>query len=140
MDKEIMLKKVLDKKKKNKRGFTLVELIVVITIIAILAALLVPAVARYVSQASDARGFANARQVYTAGAAYAASEISEGRTPDGAYTSSKNSGTDIEVFMSKNTSGGWEIIFDDGAVTSATWWTEGVRNGDSFEYPSMDKN
>ena len=38
-------------KKHTKRGFTLVELIVVLVILAILAALLIPALTRYIDKA-----------------------------------------------------------------------------------------
>lgn len=38
-------------KKNSKRGFTLVELIVVLVILAILAALLIPALTRYIDKA-----------------------------------------------------------------------------------------
>ena len=48
------MKKRLNKALKNKGGFTLVELIVVIVIILILAAVLVPNVYKYISQASAA--------------------------------------------------------------------------------------
>lgn len=52
-------------KKLNKKGFTLIELIVVIAILAILAAILVPAIINYVSQAGDSRDQANARSIYS---------------------------------------------------------------------------
>ncbi len=45
----------------NKKGFTLVELIVVIAIIAILAAILIPVVTNYVSDARQAAVDANAQ-------------------------------------------------------------------------------
>ena len=49
------------RKMKNKKGFTLVELIVVLVILAILAALLIPALTGYIDKArkqvSDFRGF-----------------------------------------------------------------------------------
>lgn len=45
---------ILDKKK-AKKGFTLVELIVVLVILAILAALLIPALTGYIDKARRAR-------------------------------------------------------------------------------------
>lgn len=53
-------------KKLNKKGFTLIELIVVIAIIAILAAILIPALLDYIDAANDARDQSNARSHYTA--------------------------------------------------------------------------
>ncbi|MFV0441793.1 MAG: prepilin-type N-terminal cleavage/methylation domain-containing protein [Lachnospirales bacterium] len=56
-----------DKKHINKKkGFTLVELIVVIAIIIILAALAVPRVTKYVDDAREARRAADFASVYTA--------------------------------------------------------------------------
>jgi len=51
-------------KKLNKKGFTLIELIVVIAILAILAAILIPAVTGYIAKAQDAANKANCRAVY----------------------------------------------------------------------------
>lgn len=54
-----MIKKLRDKAK-GKKGFTLVELIVVIVIILILAAVMVPQLLRYVDQAREANATAEA--------------------------------------------------------------------------------
>ena len=52
-------------KKNNKKGFTLVELIVVIAILAILALILVPAITKYVDGANKSKDQANARAIYS---------------------------------------------------------------------------
>jgi len=53
------------KKRLNKKGFTLIELIVVIAILAILAAILIPSLVNYISKATEARDSANCRSLYT---------------------------------------------------------------------------
>ena len=54
------MKKVLTKK-----GFTLIELIVVIGILAVLAVVLIPSIMNYVGEAREARNTANARALYS---------------------------------------------------------------------------
>lgn len=53
-------------KVKNKKGFTLVELIVVLVILAILAALLVPALTGYIDKAKEKKVVAETRMLHTA--------------------------------------------------------------------------
>lgn len=52
-------------KKLNKKGFTLIELIVVIGILAVLAVVLIPSIMNYVAEAREARNNANARALYS---------------------------------------------------------------------------
>lgn len=54
------------RKMKNKKGFTLVELIVVLVILAILAALLVPALTGYIDRAKNQSIIAETRQTVMA--------------------------------------------------------------------------
>lgn len=54
------MKKILTKK-----GFTLIELIVVIAILAILAAILIPSLTNYLAKATQAKDQANARSYYS---------------------------------------------------------------------------
>lgn len=51
---------------KKKRGFTLVELIVVLVILAILAALLVPALTGYIDKAKKSQVIAETRMIVQA--------------------------------------------------------------------------
>jgi len=59
-----MLEKI--RKLKDRKGFTLVELIVVLVILAILAALLVPALTGYIDKANNEKVIATTRQVVMA--------------------------------------------------------------------------
>ena len=61
-----MMKELLKKlqKKSNKKGFTLVEIIVVLVILAILAAIAVPSVLGYVNEAKEERYIQEARSIY----------------------------------------------------------------------------
>lgn len=61
------------KKLKDKKGFTLVELIVVLVILAILAALLVPALTGYIDKANKNKIVSECRQIVVA----AQTEVSE---------------------------------------------------------------
>jgi prepilin-type N-terminal cleavage/methylation domain-containing protein len=59
------MRKILNNKKNNK-GFTLVELIVVLVILAILAAILVPALLGYIDKAKEKQIVLNAKSCLTA--------------------------------------------------------------------------
>lgn len=67
------------KKLLNKKGFTLIELIVVIAILAILALILVPTITNYISEATDSRDQANSRSLYS----QIALEVATGTTTSG---------------------------------------------------------
>jgi type IV pilus assembly protein PilA len=63
-----MIKKL--NKKKNQKGFTLVELLIVIAIIGILAAIAIPQFSAYRVRAYNATALADIKNAYTAGQAY----------------------------------------------------------------------
>lgn len=59
--KKYLLTKLHETRNKKKKGFTLVELIVVLVILAILAALLIPALTGYIDNANEKKITAEAR-------------------------------------------------------------------------------
>ena len=65
-----MFAKLVALKNNKKRGFTLIELIVVIAIIGILIAILVPTVMGFINDARDSQLAANAKTVFVASQAY----------------------------------------------------------------------
>ena len=52
-------------KKMNKKGFTIVELVIVIAVIAILAAVLVPTFSTVVKKANESKALQEAKNAYT---------------------------------------------------------------------------
>ena len=69
-----MFKKFMSKKRNKKRGFTLIELIIVIAIIAILAAIAVPAFGQIRQKSNVSADVANARTIYSTVASLVADE------------------------------------------------------------------
>lgn len=67
-----MFKKMMLLLNKKNRGFTLIELIVVIGILAILAALAIPAVSGYLENSKARTNVSNAKIIYNAAQAYLA--------------------------------------------------------------------
>lgn len=61
-------------KKSNKKGFTLVELLVVVAIIGILAAIAIPQFASYRKKAQDSASLSDAKRIQTEAEAYYADE------------------------------------------------------------------
>ena len=81
------------RKMKNKKGFTLVELIVVLVILAILAALLVPALTGYIDKAKEQSITAECRMAVMATQTLISASESTDIADDGTVTVNK---TDIE--------------------------------------------
>ena len=95
-------------KKTNNKGFTLVELIVVLVILAILAAILVPALLGYIDKAREKQITTNAEAAYVAAQALATEAYGKGAaastiTNTGYVTKTKiDTLTDIQADYSFN--------------------------------------
>ena len=77
------MKKVI---KSTKKGFTLVELIVVLVILAILAAMLVPALTGYIKRARQEKDYQMAATVLTACQSAATYQYSQAKASAGSFT------------------------------------------------------
>ncbi|MBE7070043.1 MAG: type II secretion system protein [Ruminococcaceae bacterium] len=90
------MKKVI---KSSKKGFTLVELIVVLVILAILAAMLVPALTGYIKRARQEKDYQMAATVLTAVQSAATWQYSKGKPSTGTLTitgtTSAGNGTNV---------------------------------------------
>ena len=68
----------IEKLKKSKKGFTLVEIIVVLVIIAILAAIAIPAMTGWIDKANEKSSYAEARTVLLAAQTLASESYADG--------------------------------------------------------------
>ena len=86
-----MIKKL--QKRSNKKGFTLVEIIVVLVILTILAAIAVPAVLGYVQDAKDSKYISEARAIYIVVQTEEAKFRAENNLENADLTEATNAGT-----------------------------------------------
>lgn len=87
--------------KNKKKGFTLVELIVVLAILAILAAMLVPALTGYIDKANEKKVVAAARQYYIAAQTVVTDAYAQGKNVTSIELKT-NAETEVKVDSSKN--------------------------------------
>jgi prepilin-type N-terminal cleavage/methylation domain-containing protein len=121
----MLLKRRMENKKKNKKGFTLVELIVVLVIIAILAAVLVPTVSGYIGRAKKTAAQSALKNVVTASQSAGTDLLaSKAKVSDGLQKGSTLLDTDNNFTDNAKEVGGsdlldnvGEIILDDATGT-----------------------
>lgn len=111
-----MFYKALQKRKNNKKAFTLIELIVVIAIIGVLVAILVPTMTGFVNEAKQSTADANARTVFSIAQAEATFEQVSG---EGTPTS--ESVTAAIADEVGNMDGSYKITVTDGNVTEVAF-------------------
>lgn len=83
------------KNKKNKKGFTLAELLIVVAIIAVLVAIAIPIFSAQLNKSKDATNLANARSIYAQLTADYLDDNAISAAPSGSYDGSADA--DITV-------------------------------------------
>lgn len=120
---------------KKRRGFTLIELIVVIAILAILAAILVPTMMNIIGTARDQVRKSNAAAVFSAAqAAYVTLAVVQGVEIDTGDHSSSTEGDELIEEIEKNLGAGttvteeYTVNVGENGIASVTY--------DGFTYPA----
>ena len=129
-------------KKTNNKGFTLVELIVVLVILAILAAILVPALLGYIDKAKEKKLTTNAEAAYVAAQAILNEEYGKGTTASAAQTAAQKTSkikalTDIEQGFSIQISCGSSVTNSKHKgyiITKFTYHDTSASTSDNFQY------
>jgi prepilin-type N-terminal cleavage/methylation domain-containing protein len=67
---------VLTKRGRDKQGFSLIELMIVVAIVGVLAALAIPAFTTYVKRSKSSEAISNLNQLFKSAASYYASDMS----------------------------------------------------------------
>ena len=126
----------LMKKLKEKKGFTLIEMIIVIAIIAIVIALIAPNLQKYLNTAKQTTANAGAKTIYTSANSYLVELYTEGTVVgDTEWTEGAAAGSDaatfIEDYLNESEIGenaSFKIIIRD-SVAEAVMYNDGDFTG-----------
>lgn len=113
----------MKKMKNDNKGFTLVELIVVLVILAILAAILVPALLGYIDEAKQKQIVLEGKSVYTAAQAVASEMYAKNDSPEniGTYSSRILKMADVDTSKISAIKVGFKEAYSSSTTTHGMW-------------------
>lgn len=116
--------------KRGVKGFTLMEMLIVIAIIAVLVAIAIPVLGAQLDRSKDAADEANARSIYGLVQADYMSPATAGAKPDGSFANGKytvtlTDGTTQVFEFSDRTTGVSKPTFGDNGTVSITLESKG---------------
>ncbi|MEG0155932.1 MAG: prepilin-type N-terminal cleavage/methylation domain-containing protein [Lachnospiraceae bacterium] len=125
-------KERMRKRLKDAKGFTLVEMIVVLAIIAILIALIAPNVAKLIGNAQSTSDAAKTKTIMTASQTYATEAVAAGFSMDtGATSAGFTSGEQVLILGSgKDANDKMKVLFKSGTKTFGKDFM--TNTGDSY--------
>ena len=107
--------------KKNNKGFSLVELIIVIAIMAVLIGLLAPQYLKFVEKSKKSADISNAQALATAiNVAFADGSVSAGNTGLTGAAGTQVTNVSAQWPEPKSTTGSWVVTIDNDGVKEIT--------------------